>query len=78
MLYFVNLDVKTCQRAIQLFQRACELLEQNTDPIIGRSTLQNRVAACYLMQNKIDEAVELLKQIFGQNGCLQGRSMDNL
>lgn len=74
MLYFVNLDVKTCQRAIQLFQRACELLEQNTDPIIGRSTLQNRVAACYLMQNKIDEAVELLKQnnMDGRNDDLIG------
>lgn len=40
MLYFVNLDVKTCQRAIQLFQRACELLEQNNmdgrnDDLIG-------------------------------------------
>lgn len=37
MLYYLILDRKSSERALELFQRSCELIDQNTDPDVASS-----------------------------------------
>lgn len=62
LLYYVALDKTSCARAAELFRRAEDLLEQNTDGRIGPVSLENRIASCYLVMGQYDRAVELLKK----------------
>lgn len=62
MLYYLMLDAKSSQRALELFQRACELIDQNTDPDIGLVTIQNDMAGCYCGMGRDEEAIKLLKK----------------
>lgn len=74
MLYYLTLDKKSCARATELFRRAEELLDQNTDPRIGPVSLENRIASCYRMMGQYDRAVELLKKsnVDGMNNGIIG------
>ncbi len=54
-------DKHAMRRALDLFNRACELIAQNTDPSIHETRLRNRIASVYLMLGETDAAVEQLK-----------------
>lgn len=49
-------------RAVELYRRAMELLDQNQNPDISLLTIQNRVASCYCYLDRQKEAVELLRE----------------
>lgn len=49
-------------RAIELFERAINLIDQNTDETIGVLTIQNQIAGCYCYLNNMDKAIEILQQ----------------
>lgn len=55
------------RRALELFQRALALIDQNTDPQIGLLNLQIQIADVYVLVGEYDKAVQLLKQN-NQNG----------
>lgn len=76
-LYFVMLTEAAARRALALFQRACELIDQNSDPEIGLVSLQNQMAECYLVLGQYDGAVALLKQnnFDGHNDGLIGYTL---
>lgn len=63
MLYFMSsvLDASGSNRAIELFQCAIALIDQNTNPAISVVTLQNNIAGCYCYLNEMDKAIEMLK-----------------
>ena len=54
-------DPPKARRAIALLERAILLLSQNTDPKISEGSIQRTVAECYLLLNKIEKALEILK-----------------
>lgn len=54
-------DHRVMHRAIELYRRACELIDQNTDEHIGVVTLQNEIAQLELCMGEFELAVEQLK-----------------
>ena len=61
-LYFLYMDPKHAQRAVELYQKAIQLIDQNTDETVGLLTIQNRIAGCYCYMGRMEDAVELLKK----------------
>ena len=61
-IYFLTMEPKHGARAIELYRRALQLIDQNTDPAVGPVTIQNRIAACCSRMDRMEEAVELLKK----------------
>ena len=53
---------KYSQRALELFERASELIEQNTDPTIFDCTIQNAIANILITLGKTEEGIRRLKQ----------------
>lgn len=74
MSYYVILTPEACSRAVELFERACALIDQNTDPDVGMVSLQNRIAECYATLGRYDDAIALLKKnnFDGMNNALIG------
>ena len=65
LLYFMSMihyRGKSAQRAIELLEKAIELIDQNTDKTIGVITIQNQIAGCYCYLDNMEKAVEVLKQ----------------
>ncbi len=65
LLYFMsmmNYQRKSAQRAIELFQRAIGLIDQNTDERIGVISIQIEIAYCYCYLDKMDKAIDVLKK----------------
>lgn len=65
LLYFmsmVNYRGKSAGRTIELFERAIELIDQNTHETVGVITLQNEIASCYCCIGDMDKAVDMLKR----------------
>ena len=65
LLYFVSMvhyRGKSARRAIELLEKAIELIDQNTDETIGVITIQNQISSCYCYQDNIEKAVEVLKK----------------
>lgn len=62
MIYYVMLEERPARRALELFERACGLIEQNTDERISLILLQNRIAETYLILGKYDEALRRFQQ----------------
>ena len=65
LLYFMSMihyRGKSAQRAIELLERAIELIDQNTDETVGVITIQNQIASCYCYLGNIEKAVDVLKQ----------------
>lgn len=60
-------DNRSLLRAITLYQRACELMEQNTDDTISETALQIRIAETYIELGQTDKAIALLKK-YNHNG----------
>lgn len=50
------------RRALELFQHACLLIDQNTDDTISELFIQTQIAEIYSMLGKTDKAVEMLKR----------------
>lgn len=61
LLYYVSLTPDCALRAIELFERACGLLDQNDDPEIGISYIRSNIAGCYIVRGETDRALDLLK-----------------
>ena len=65
LLYFMSMihyRGKSAQRAIELLERAIELIDQNTDETVGVITIQNQIASCYCYLDNMEKAVDVLKQ----------------
>lgn len=65
LLYFMSMihyRGKSAQRAIELFERAIELINQNTRETVGVITIQNQIASCYCYLGNMEKAVDVLKQ----------------
>lgn len=65
LLYFmsmINYRGKNAHRAIKLFEKAIELIDQNTDSEIGVITIQNEIAGCYCYLDQMDKAIEVLQK----------------
>lgn len=60
-IYHMNFTPGTASRAADLFRRALELIDQNTDPHISEATLRDRIVECYIRMGKYEKALELLK-----------------
>lgn len=62
MAYFLSLTSKHQRRAIELFERALELIEQNTDDTISVTAIQNMIAKAYLILGETEAGLEILKK----------------
>ena len=62
LIYYVSLKDEDAEQAIRLFEHACDLLDQNTDEHIGLVSIQNDIAACYLILGQKEKALELLRR----------------
>lgn len=60
-LYFLAMEPACARTAIELYQRALTLLNQNTDRTISTLVIQNKIAMCYCYMGRDDKAIELLK-----------------
>lgn len=74
MSYYVLLTPEASLRAVALFERACALMDQNTDPEVSLISLQRRIAECYATAGRPEEAISLLKKnnLDGMNNALIG------
>lgn len=64
-LYFISMVLyrgKSARRAIELFERAIALIDQNTCETVGVVTIQNQIASCYCYLDDMEKAVDVLKQ----------------
>ena len=50
------------ERTIELFERATELMDQNTRENVCSVTIQNKIANCYCYLGDMDKAIEVLKK----------------
>lgn len=65
LLYFmstIHYRGKNPVRAIELFERAIALIDQNTNETIGVMTLQAQIASCYCYLGDMDNAINILKK----------------
>ena len=60
-IYHMNFTPNTASRAAELFRRAEELIDQNTDPRICAATIRERIVESYIRMDKYEKALELLK-----------------
>ncbi len=74
MMYALMMNEKASGRAIELFERALKLIDQNTHEGISEWSIKNQIAICYADIGQYDKAVELLKQnnLCGVNNDLIG------
>lgn len=59
---FIQGSSEYTRRALALYQRACLLIGQNTDPNISEISVRNEIAAGYLALAEYDRGLEILKQ----------------
>lgn len=82
-LYFMSMVIlrgESAERAITLYERAIELIDQNSDPSIGVISIQNQIAACYCYLEQMDKAIELLQKnnVGGLNDAKIGLFMSQI
>lgn len=67
-------DVRIMQHAVELYERACGLIDQNTDPAVGTVTLQNEIAQLHFSMGRSEQALEAFKRnnLGGMNSDLIG------
>ncbi len=72
--YFLSMNPKTAQRAIDLYRDSIRLINQNPYEDVNLLLLENRIALCYCYQEKIDDAISLFKKnnVEGQNDARIG------
>lgn len=61
-LYFLTMKSEQMPRAIELYEKALQLIDQNTSGQINAMTIQNSIAYCYAYMDRMDDAVALLKR----------------
>lgn len=61
-LYFLTAKSEHMPRAIELYEKALLLIDQNTSNQISAMTIQNSIAYCYAYMDRMDDAVALLKR----------------
>lgn len=61
-LYFLTMQSESMPRAIELYERALRLIDQNKSSQIGTMTIQNSIAYCYCYMGRMDDAIAILKQ----------------
>ena len=59
------------EKAVILFKRALELIDQNEDPDIDTFYIKQYIVNAYNILEKVDEAIEILKET-NVNGCNNG------
>ena len=62
VLYFLTMKPKNLSRAVELYEKAITLIDQNTDNEINTTVLQNAIASCYCHMERMDEAIEIFKK----------------
>lgn len=65
LLYFMSMISyrgKSASRAIELFERAIVLIDQNSNEKIGVITIQNLIASCYCYLDQMDAAIDVLRK----------------
>lgn len=62
VIYFLTMGPRNMPRAVELYDKALSLINQNADAEINTTTLQNAIAACYCRMDRIDEAIEIFKK----------------
>ncbi len=74
MMYALMMNRKASGRAIELFERALRLMDQNSQEEISEWSIKNQIAICYADIGQYERAVELLKQnnLCGVNNDLIG------
>lgn len=60
------------EKALSLYQHACMLIEQNTDPEISEISIRNEMASIYLTLGKYEKGLEILKR---NNPCRLNHSL---
>lgn len=58
----INCRGKAPIKAIELFERAIELIDQNTNETIGVISIQTQIANCYCYLGDMEKAVDVLKK----------------
>ena len=66
-------DDSAHRRQLELYERALELIDQNTNPVINEWTIRNRIAEAYICLGNTDKALELMKA-----GNAQGANNGNI
>ncbi len=61
-VYFLSLDPKYMPRALELYEGALRLIDQNTNNEINAMTIQNSIAYCYCYMDRMDDGIEILKK----------------
>ncbi len=61
-IFFLTMDAKNMPRAIELYEKAINLIDQNTDDEITATTIKNSIAACYYRMGQMKEAVAIFKR----------------
>ena len=61
-VYFLTMEPRYMPRALELFEIALKLIDQNTDPTLNFATIKERIAFCYCYMNRMDEGIEILKE----------------
>lgn len=77
--YFLSPDLKCLPRAVELFEKAIDLIDQNTNDEVSAVAIQANIAACYYRMGRRDEAVALLKKhnVNGMNNAAIGLMLSN-
>lgn len=61
-LYFLSMEPKNMPRAVELYEKAIGLIDQNTNDEINTTTIQNRIAYCYCYMDRMDDAIGIFKK----------------
>lgn len=61
-VYFWTLKPEHMPRAVELYERAMLLSEQNDNAQLSAMSIQNRIASCYTYMDRIEDAIEIWKQ----------------
>ena len=61
-IYFLTMDPKYMLRAVELYESALRLIDQNTNNEINAMSIQNCIANCYCYMDRMDDAIEILKK----------------
>lgn len=61
-VYFHSMNPELASRAIELYQEAVRLIDQNLYEDVSLEMIENRIALCYCLLEKVDDAINLLKK----------------
>ena len=61
-VFFLSMEPKHMPRAVELYEKAIGLIDQNTNNEINATSIQNCIASCYCYMDRMDDAIEILKK----------------